>query len=156
MYIHNALCILAAIMVSANGFMTPTPLSPRTVSRSATTLNMVAEDAKVVLVTGSSRGLGKAIALDIGAAGHKIVINFVSDSSKDSAEATVAEIKKSGGDAVAIQADSEYFFSLYWSSRLLRCNGRFLEIAALSLYFSETDRWLLPTEPRTTLLSNLF
>jgi hypothetical protein len=110
MYIQNTLCILAAIVVSANGFMTPTPLNSRTVSRSATTLNMVADNAKVVLVTGSSRGLGKSIALEIGASGHKIVVNYVSDSSKDSAEATVAEIKKSGGDAVAIQADSEYIF----------------------------------------------
>jgi UDP-N-acetylglucosamine:LPS N-acetylglucosamine transferase len=112
MNILNALCIVAAIVVSANGFMTPTPLSSQTVSRSTTTLNMVADNAKVVLVTGSSRGLGKAIALEIGASGHKLVINYVSDSSKDSAEATVEEIKKSGGDAVAIQADSEYSFEL--------------------------------------------
>ena len=109
MFIQNTLCILA-LVASANGFMTPTPLSPRAVGTSATTLNMVADDAKVVLVTGSSRGLGKSIALEIGASGHKIVVNYVSDSSKDSAEATVADIKKSGGDAVAIQADSEYFW----------------------------------------------
>jgi len=67
---------------------------------------MVADDAKVILVTGSSRGLGKAIATDLGAAGQKVIINFVSDGSKDAADATVAEIKEAGGDAVAIQADS--------------------------------------------------
>lgn len=67
---------------------------------------MVADDAKVVLVTGSSRGLGKAIALDIGAQGQKVVVNYVSDGSKESADATVEEIKSLGGDAVAIQADS--------------------------------------------------
>lgn len=69
---------------------------------------MVADDAKVVLVTGSSRGLGKAIALDIGKAGQKVVINYVSDGSKESADEVVDEIKAAGGDAVAIQADSEY------------------------------------------------
>jgi len=79
---------------------------PSKKSTCSTTLNMVAEDAKVVLVTGSSRGLGKSIATEIGAQGHKIIINYVSDRSKETAEATVEEIKASGGDAVAIQADS--------------------------------------------------
>jgi 3-oxoacyl-[acyl-carrier protein] reductase len=68
---------------------------------------MLADDPKVVLVTGSSRGLGKAIALDIGAHGHKIIVNYVSDGSKESADATVEEIKAAGGDAIAIQADCE-------------------------------------------------
>lgn len=67
---------------------------------------MVADDAKVILVTGSSRGLGKAIALDLGKAGQKVVINYVSDGSKEGAEATVEEIKSLGGDAIAVQADS--------------------------------------------------
>jgi len=67
---------------------------------------MVADDAKVILVTGSSRGLGRSIATDIGSYGHKMIINYVSDGSKEAAEATVEEIKASGGDAIAIQADS--------------------------------------------------
>eukprot|EP00546_Thalassionema_frauenfeldii_P006433 CAMPEP_0178929090 /NCGR_PEP_ID=MMETSP0786-20121207/20335_1 /TAXON_ID=186022 /ORGANISM="Thalassionema frauenfeldii, Strain CCMP 1798" /LENGTH=253 /DNA_ID=CAMNT_0020605165 /DNA_START=150 /DNA_END=911 /DNA_ORIENTATION=+ len=67
---------------------------------------MVADDAKVILVTGSSRGLGKAIAMDLGKAGQKVVINYVSDGSKEGAEATVEEIKGLGGDAIAVQADS--------------------------------------------------
>lgn len=69
---------------------------------------MVADDAKVILVTGSSRGLGKSIALDLGSHGQKVIVNYVSEGSKDSAEETVAAIKSSGGDAVAIRADSEY------------------------------------------------
>jgi NAD(P)-dependent dehydrogenase (short-subunit alcohol dehydrogenase family) len=69
-------------------------------------MQMVADDAKVVLVTGSSRGLGKAIALDLGKAGQKVIINYVSDGSKESAENTVAEVKALGGDAYAIKADS--------------------------------------------------
>jgi len=86
--------------------------SPRRASSSrssASSLNMVADDAKVVLVTGSSRGLGKAIALEIGKAGQKVVVNYVSDGSKGAAEDTVAEIKALGGDAIAIQADSTCF-----------------------------------------------
>lgn len=67
---------------------------------------MVADDAKVILVTGSSRGLGKSIALDLGKHGQKVVINYVSDSSKEAAEATVAEIKELGGDAIACQCDT--------------------------------------------------
>lgn len=64
------------------------------------------EDKKVILVTGSSRGLGKAIATHIGAEGHNMIINYVSDGSKEAAEATVQEIIDAGGDAIAIQADS--------------------------------------------------
>jgi short chain dehydrogenase len=79
---------------------------------SATTtsnLRMVADDAKVILVTGSSRGLGKAIALEMGKAGQKVIINYVSEGSQGAAETTVNEIKALGGDAVAIQADSTCF-----------------------------------------------
>mmetsp|Transcript_10576 Transcript_10576/g.25233 ORF Transcript_10576/g.25233 Transcript_10576/m.25233 type:complete len:306 (+) Transcript_10576:235-1152(+) len=76
------------------------------VSSSSSSLNMLAEDPKVILVTGSSRGLGKSIATEIGSHGHKIIVNYVSDGSKESAQQTVDEIKASGGDAVAIQADS--------------------------------------------------
>jgi len=68
---------------------------------------MVADDAKVILITGSSRGLGKSVALELGKAGQKIVVNYVSDGSKGSAEETVQAIKDLGGDAVAIQADSK-------------------------------------------------
>lgn len=69
---------------------------------------MVAENAKVVLVTGSSRGLGKAIALEMGRAGQKVIVNYVSEGSKAAAEATCEEIKRLGGDAIAIQADSTF------------------------------------------------
>lgn len=65
-------------------------------------------DSKVVLVTGSSRGLGKAIALEIGKSGSKVVINYVSDGSKEAADATCKEIEALGGEAFAIQADSKY------------------------------------------------
>ena len=72
-----------------------------------TSLRMVADDAKVVLVTGSSRGLGKAVALEMGKHKQKVVINYVSDGSKASAEEVVKEIQELGGDAIAVQADSK-------------------------------------------------
>ena len=66
---------------------------------------MVAENAKVVLVTGASRGLGRSIALELGSQGHKIIVNYAG--SKDAADKTVEDIKAVGGDAVAIQANCE-------------------------------------------------
>lgn len=98
-----------ALATSAAAFAPATPvlsMAPR--FSSSSTLNMVADDAKVCLVTGSSRGLGKAIAMELGKAGQKVVINYVSDGSKDSAEETVEEIKAAGGDAIAVQADSKF------------------------------------------------
>lgn len=97
---------LVAFLVfsSAAAFAPATPLA--FAPRQSSSMTMVADDAKVCLVTGSSRGLGKSIALELGKAGQKVVINYVSDSSKESAEATVAEIKALGGDAIAVQADS--------------------------------------------------
>lgn len=104
MHFPRILASLALLSVTAQGFVQPTGFGVR----SSSSLKMVADDAKVVLVTGSSRGLGKSIALDIGAQGQKVVINYVSDGSKESAESVVEEIKAAGGDAVAIQADSEF------------------------------------------------
>jgi len=96
-----------ALMLSATAAFSPSVRSSLSRGYSSSSLRMVADDAKVCLVTGSSRGLGKAIALDLGKAGQKVIINYVSEGSKESAQATVEEIKASGGDAVAIQADSK-------------------------------------------------
>jgi 3-oxoacyl-[acyl-carrier protein] reductase len=67
---------------------------------------MLADNPKVVLVTGASRGLGAAIAKDIGSHGHKVIVNYAG--SKDKADAVVEEIKKAGGDAIAVQADCKF------------------------------------------------
>ena len=58
---------------------------------------------KVVVVTGASRGIGKAAALALVTQGAKVVINYARSS--DAAIATVKEITDAGGEAIAIQAD---------------------------------------------------
>lgn len=60
---------------------------------------------KVALVTGSSRGIGKEIALKLANDGFDLVINYTSDRSKDSALSVVDEIKKNNGNAVAIKCN---------------------------------------------------
>lgn len=60
-------------------------------------------DDKVALVTGSGRGIGAAIATELGRLGAKVVVNYAN--SAEAAEMVVANIKKFGTDAVAIKAD---------------------------------------------------
>ncbi|KAG6215075.1 putative secondary metabolism biosynthetic enzyme [Claviceps purpurea] len=60
-------------------------------------------DGKIALVTGSGRGIGAAMAVELGRLGAKVVVNYVI--SVESAEKVVEEIKGLGSDAVAIQAD---------------------------------------------------
>jgi 3-oxoacyl-[acyl-carrier protein] reductase len=59
---------------------------------------MTALDGKVALVTGSGRGIGRAVALKLAAEGARVVVN---DMDCHPAEQTVADIKKAGGEAVA-------------------------------------------------------
>jgi len=99
--------ILGAFASTASAFAPATQLnvatSRRHASSSASQLRMVADDAKVCLVTGASRGLGAAIALELGEAGQKVVVNYAG--SEDRANEVVEAIKAAGGDAIAIQAD---------------------------------------------------
>lgn len=58
---------------------------------------------KVAIVTGGSRGIGRAIALALATTGAKVVVNYASSSG--AADQVVAEIAGMGGQAIALQAD---------------------------------------------------
>ncbi len=58
---------------------------------------------KTALVTGSGRGIGKAIAERFGKLGANVIVNY--SASKEPALATVEAIQKNGAEAIAIQAD---------------------------------------------------
>jgi len=60
-------------------------------------------DGKVALITGSSRGIGKAAALALAEQGGKIVVNYARAS--EAADAVVAQIEEMGTEAIALQAD---------------------------------------------------
>jgi NAD(P)-dependent dehydrogenase (short-subunit alcohol dehydrogenase family) len=58
---------------------------------------------KIALVTGASRGIGRAIALRLGAEGATVAIHY--NTARAEADAVVSEIGASGGAAFALQAD---------------------------------------------------
>jgi 3-oxoacyl-[acyl-carrier protein] reductase len=60
-------------------------------------------DGKVAIVTGASRGIGRAIALELARRRARVVVNY--QSSAEAAAHVVAEIETTGGSAVTRQAD---------------------------------------------------
>lgn len=58
---------------------------------------------KVAIVTGGSRGIGKAVVDLLASFGAKVVVNYVRD--EQAATATVTRARERGAEAVAIQAD---------------------------------------------------
>ncbi len=58
---------------------------------------------QVAVVTGSSRGLGRAIAVKLASLGAKVVVNYRSH--QEAAEETLRMIQEAGGEAIAVQAD---------------------------------------------------
>ena len=63
---------------------------------------MVLNDS-VAIVTGSGRGIGRAIALELAGAGVKVIVNYAGR--VDKAEETVELIRVAGGEGLAVQAD---------------------------------------------------
>jgi len=57
---------------------------------------------KVAIVTGSSRGLGRAIAKEFGDHGAKVVLNYYTN--REAADELEAEMKKKGQDVIVVQA----------------------------------------------------
>ncbi len=60
-------------------------------------------DGRVALVTGASRGIGRAIALALAEQGTKVAVNYVSRAAD--ADSVVGAIRANGGTAVAVRAD---------------------------------------------------
>ena len=58
---------------------------------------------RVAIITGASRGIGRAVALALAAEGAKVVVNYASSS--DAAQQVVTAITDAGGSAIALQAD---------------------------------------------------
>lgn len=60
-------------------------------------------DAPVVVVTGASRGIGRAIALSLGKAGCKVLVNYARSS--EEAEEVSKEIEAFGGQAITFKGN---------------------------------------------------
>ena len=58
---------------------------------------------QVALVTGASRGIGRAVALELGRAGYAVCVNYLN--SRQAAQEVTETLRSEGCDAVAIQAD---------------------------------------------------
>jgi 3-oxoacyl-[acyl-carrier protein] reductase len=58
---------------------------------------------KTAIVTGASRGIGKAVARRLARDGVAVVVNYASNAKE--ADATVAEIRSAGGQAISVKAD---------------------------------------------------
>ncbi len=62
---------------------------------------------KVAVITGGSRGIGRAVALELAARGAAVVVNY--NKSPDAANEVVKKIEEAGGKAAAFQADVSDF-----------------------------------------------
>ncbi len=59
--------------------------------------------SRTALVTGGSRGIGRAVAVELARRGHRVAVNFATRA--DAAEQVVAEITAGGGEACAVGGD---------------------------------------------------
>ena len=66
-------------------------------------VSFMSETSKVALITGSSRGIGAALAQRLAGEGFRVIVNYAG--SAGPAAAVVASIEAAGGQALALQAD---------------------------------------------------
>ena len=86
---------------------TPAPLSRRG-GLSHSDVKRVGEEGLpvaglVCLVTGSSRGIGRGIALELGKQGHSVVVNYAGN--QTAADECLQMVKDAGGDGITVQGD---------------------------------------------------
>ncbi|WP_433714601.1 SDR family NAD(P)-dependent oxidoreductase [Nocardia sp. CA-084685] len=62
-------------------------------------------EQKVAIVTGASRGIGAATAVELAGRGATVIVNYQSEKYRDEAETVTAAIESSGGSAYLVQAD---------------------------------------------------
>jgi 3-oxoacyl-[acyl-carrier protein] reductase len=77
-----------------------------TIERAKIIENRIVSDlleGKVAIVTGASRGIGRAIALQLAGVGAKVAVNYASSST--AADELVNQINSNGGEAIAVPAD---------------------------------------------------
>ena len=102
--------------------------------------------SKVALVTGSARGIGKAIAVRYGSLGARVVVNYSTDEKR--AQETVAEIEHAGSVAIAVRADISKVAAI---DRLfavaLEKFGR-IDIVVANAGVELVDQWLLISRRR--------
>jgi len=64
---------------------------------------MSGEDARLIIITGASRGIGAAVARLVGARGYAVAVNFLQD--ERAARKVVDDIITSGGSAIPLQGN---------------------------------------------------
>lgn len=103
-------------------------------------------EGRVALVTGGSRGLGRAMAIALAASGHRVVVNYTSNAA--AADEVVEKIRSDGGEAIAVRADvsvssqvDELFerIASEWGSVAILVNNAGITRDALLLRMSEED-----------------
>lgn len=62
---------------------------------------------RVAIVTGGSRGIGRAISISLAREGCKVAVNYLSN--REAAEETLSTIEADGGEAIAVQGDVSIF-----------------------------------------------